>query len=191
MPNPDSQCPYCKHDFGKPVKGKRVCPACKNTIVIRAGHPVTETKAKAIDDKREAAREAAYMREVSKIRRETIAHTQKTLNGYAREGVRSVVVRTCYDACPACRSMEGKIYLLADAVRQLPIPITGCENDWCRCSIEIQEYGSPMKEAFRRDLEGNSAGRPRATKRKPAGCLVFLLTGIALAALALCTLLHW
>ena len=177
-------CPYCKHDFGKPTKQKRTCPACKSTIVMRGGHPVTEAQAEAIDGKREALAEAKWQRKAARIRRDAAAHARAELREYARLGVRTVVVRACYDACDACRRMNGTAHLLTDAVRESPVPVRGCTNDWCRCSLEIGEFGAAYTEAFWRQLTGSRAPTPsrpakRAGTAKGAGCLVLALQALA------------
>lgn len=192
MPNQDSQCPYCKHDFGKPVKGKRICPACKNTIVIRGGLPVTEAKAQTIDGKREAARDAKYLRECKQIQREALAATKRDLRQWKQMGITTVVLRNSADCCDECRSLNGTFYPVNDAtIADPPIPVKICTGDFCRCHLTVPDgvLEGMIHESDKKIGQLLRQAPLAATRR--SGCLVYLLTGIALTALALCTFIHW
>ena len=51
-------------------------------------------------------------------------------------GVPRVSVMTCKDerVCEYCRSLEGKVFTVAEALRTMPLPGPGCDDGMCRCS---------------------------------------------------------
>ena len=62
--------------------------------------------------------------------------SEAELRGYAETGlVRRVEISDAGEkACPACRQNGGKVMRIGDALKQMPIPNTHCENGWCRCT---------------------------------------------------------
>jgi len=183
MENPDNLCPNCKHDFGKPVKAKRVCPACKNTIVIRGGRPVTEAKAQKIDEKREAAREADYQRWARKINRAAAAATIRNLKNDKRNGIATVVLHSSSDCCEECKAMDGKIFDIDAALQDPPVPVKTCTSDFCRCSVDSHSFKDPVTQSYFESLRKPTSGRR-------SSCLVCLLSGLTLTVLATYILVH-
>jgi hypothetical protein len=62
--------------------------------------------------------------------------SEAELRGYAETGlVRRVEISDAGEkACPACRQNGGKVMRIGDALKQMPIPNTYCDNGWCRCT---------------------------------------------------------
>lgn len=174
-------CPYCNHDFGKPIKQKRVCPACKNTMVIRGGLPVTQDDAEGIDNKLEIKRTAKHTVEIQQRKRDFRAYLVRDLKQYKEMGVKSVILTTnCPTACPVCKAMEGTVYTLDEAIANHPIPVKGCKDDVCRCGLRVHEY-LPMAERISMERERKSTSTARSKKTKASsntGCLLSLITGL-------------
>ncbi|HHT11188.1 MAG TPA: hypothetical protein GX009_12855 [Candidatus Atribacteria bacterium] len=63
------------------------------------------------------------------------------LKNYKNDGIEMVQISTCQDnSCESCSKLEGKIYSIDEALKEMPIPNINCEYDWndvgtgwCRC----------------------------------------------------------
>lgn len=198
----NTKCPYCKHDFGKPI-GRRVCPACENQIVVRAGRPVTEPKAKAIDDKREADAEAAWLRECEKIRRQAVAATKRDLRQYKQEGETKAVIQSTAICCDNCRAMNGRVFIIDAILDDPPVPVKNCTNDICQCSMEItaeslRQMAEHLKNSgftFTVHTEKQASVPASQSSRsapvsQSSGCSVYLLSGLMLTALVTYVLVY-
>lgn len=72
------------------------------------------------------------------------------LMAYVKSGVvKKVEIVTCKEnSCPSCHKLDGKIYTIEQALKEMPIPEKNCSNDpnpkskkgWCRCY-----YGSVIE----------------------------------------------
>ena len=54
---------------------------------------------------------------------------------FQQTGVPKVSVMTSQDerVCEYCRSLEGKVFTVAEALRTMPLPGPGCDDGMCRC----------------------------------------------------------
>lgn len=79
---------------------------------------------------------ATLAREENKIPTPYLAESAKhRLLNYKKDGMKKVTVRTCNDdfVCPSCRAIEGKVFSIDQALRDMPIPHM-CTSDYgCRC----------------------------------------------------------
>lgn len=157
-------CPYCRYQFDKPIKLKRACSSCKRTIVIRGGNPVTEDFAKVYDQRLAAKREAKRIAEIRQAKRDALKSVQRDMRQWKQMGVTTVVFSACKQACAACMALDGRTYTVDEVIADSPIPVNGCENDFCCCAF---------------DMGGNELSKPSTS----AGCAVLLLLLLAVALL--------
>lgn len=134
----DILCPYCGHRFEEMLKRSKKCPVCKKHIyrikdyerkVVRL---ITEE-----ENDQEAEKAAEDHCEGTK------EYGRSTLERYQNSGVKRVSISSAGDgSCPACRKQSGKVYLIEDALKEMPIPCKDCTFDfhgvhakvgWCRC----------------------------------------------------------
>ena len=54
----------------------------------------------------------------------------EALRSYAAAGLSSIEMLAAAESCPACSTVAGRVFAIADAPR---IPVIGCTNTFCRC----------------------------------------------------------
>ena len=148
-----SDCPHCGVSIDPPPKRSRKCPHCRQPIVVRRGHLLTEAEADEFDDRLDDAREAIASRKVA----ERQALFRKSVADELRQAKESGVVAGMQllmsgDACDVFRSRRGLVFPIDSCtVDDLP-PYPDCEvDDGCDStvvSILTPEYGGPSKPNF-------------------------------------------
>lgn len=134
----DILCPYCNYRFTEIPKKSCKCPECKKYIYrikdyeLKVYQLITEEQH---NKKVEVAAKSDW--------KDSEKYAHSTLRRYQKSGVKRVKISSAGEAsCPACREQSGKVYLIEDALKEMPIPCKNCTFDlhggrtsigWCRC----------------------------------------------------------
>jgi ssDNA-binding Zn-finger/Zn-ribbon topoisomerase 1 len=63
-------------------------------------------------------------------------HSRCQLRSCQQLGIENVeILTTGNQSCPRCRSLQGKVFNIGQALLEMPIPVRDCEywDGWCRC----------------------------------------------------------
>ena len=74
---------------------------------------------------------------------ETIEYARDKLRHFQEAGIKRVRISTAGESsCPACRKQSKRIFMIDEALKEMPIPCKDCTFDlhgvhgkvgWCRC----------------------------------------------------------
>ena len=160
----DALCPYCNYRFAEMPKRSQKCPECKKYIYrikdydLKQYRLITEEQ----NNKLIETNAKSHCKDTEKY-----AHS--TLRRYQKGGVKQVKISAVGDSCPACQAQNKKIYLIEDALKEMPIPCKDCTFDlhgehasvgWCRCVYV------PVIEGMEDELE-KILETPEAPKEEP------------------------
>lgn len=138
----DILCPYCNYRFTEMPKRSCKCPECKKYIY----------RIKDYDRKEyQLITEKQHNKEVEIAAKSNWKYSEKyarsTLRRYQKSGTKRVRISLAGDSCSACREQSGKVYLIEDALKDMPIPCKNCTFDlhgehasigWCRCVYIVE-----------------------------------------------------
>lgn len=88
---------------------------------------------------------ALFLDEEGRDFRHVLAEAAKSeLWYYRQQGVKAVRILTAGESsCEVCREHDGKVYSIAEALQQMPIPVPGCTHrmtgpaGFCRCTYVV------------------------------------------------------
>jgi len=131
----NTRCPYCDHPLAPLPASSGACPACGETIYVRAGPDGFVYLLQDIDrrvlDEAWAEHFARLQAEAQAGRRaEAEEAARRTLSNFRSARILTMQIALAPEACPACQAQAGLSY----PVRHAPaLPISGCTNPVCRC----------------------------------------------------------
>ena len=132
-------CPYCKKELPKEIKRKSKCPLCGEMIYVK-NRPneknkvlVSENVAAEIDREWEAQ----VKENTAKIKRDLFNVNIDNLLSYQNQGIKKVEILANPDSCENCKTHNGKIYTISEALATNPLPYKDCNDvgyGFCRCT---------------------------------------------------------
>jgi hypothetical protein len=140
----DPICPYCQFRLAKFPVRRQKCPECKELMYrIRDwSTPVTKywlaTKEEA--EQREQAERDAYIEREKEKAKESVQLTIALLNNMYNPEIGVNHVKICNSPngpCDCCKTLNGRIITIEQALRTMPIPNTECTHGFCCCFYEV------------------------------------------------------
>lgn len=135
-----TRCPYCSASLDPLPKAKKRCPSCGQPLWVRSGpdgltYLLQETDLPVLEGAWQEHHAKLVAEEAFASNLEAARMTLESFRSYAESGVEEVELQGGDDeeACAACRvaRRHGR-YRLEHAPA---IPIVGCTNEICRCSL--------------------------------------------------------
>jgi len=129
-------CPYCKTLLDKAPKRKKKCPHCNNIIYVKPKQNLFSS----IYLTEEQVIELNEYESVEHFNNNQKIEKSRLLN-YKRSSVLKKVQISSVGGCEACQELDGKVFTIDEALKEMPIPNKECTFQlhgkiprYCRCT---------------------------------------------------------
>jgi hypothetical protein len=175
-------CPYCHHSIEPTPKRSRLCPHCREKVVVRQGHLFTESQADAFDEEKERIATAKRKARAAEWFRERRAQAKADIRDSRESGVVSGFrLLVSANDCDVCQARYDQVFPIRTCTAEQLPPYRDCEyEDGCRAS-----YLHVL------DDEGRRPAKTPPRKRTFLGFVFFLFKTAFVLFLLLIVLMIW